>query len=51
MDLGANKTRIEVIKEGAFGETYFTDIYSGGNGKWYKKSWKEFDRLKAIDQK
>ena len=25
-------------------------IYSGVNGKWYKKSWKEFDRLKNIDQ-
>ena len=25
---------IEVIKEGAFGGTYFGDIYSGINGKW-----------------
>ena len=31
MDLGANKTPIEVIKEGAFGGTYFRDIYSRVN--------------------
>ena len=37
MDFGANKTTIKIIKEGAFGETYFGDIYSGVNGKWYKK--------------
>ena len=48
---GANKTSIEVIKEGAFGGTYFRDIDSSVNGKWYKKSWKEFDQLKDIDQK
>ena len=40
MDLGANKTPIEVIREGAFGGTYFRDIYSGVTGKWYQKSWK-----------
>ena len=51
MDFGANKTPIEVTKEGEFGGTYFKDIYSGVNGKWYKKSWKEFDQLKNIDQK
>ena len=51
MDFGANKTPIEVIKEGAFGGTYFRDIYSSVNEKWYKKSWKEFDQLKDIDQK
>ena len=28
MDFGANKMPIEVIKEGAFGGTYFRDIYS-----------------------
>ena len=50
MDFGANKTPIEVIK-GAFGGTYFRDIYSGINGKWHRKSWKEFDELKNIDQK
>ena len=51
MDFGANKTPSEVIKEGAFGGTYFRDIYSGVNGKWYKKSWKDFDLLKDIDQR
>ena len=51
MDFGANKTPVEVIKEGAFGGTYFRDIYSNVTGKWYKKSWKEFDQLKDIDQK
>ena len=51
MDFGANKMPIEVIKEGAFGGTYFRDIYSGINEKWYINSWKEFDRLKNIDQK
>ena len=38
MDFGANKTAVEIIKEGAFGRTYFRDIYSGVNGKWYRKS-------------
>ena len=51
MKFGANKTRVEVIKEGAFGGTYFRDIYPGINEKWYKKPWKEFDQLKNIDQK
>ena len=31
-----NKTRIEIIKEGEFGGTYFRNIYSGINEKWYK---------------
>ena len=31
MDFGGNKTPIEVIEEGAFGENYFGDIYSGVN--------------------
>ena len=50
MDFGANKTLIEMIKEGGFGRTYFRDIYSGVNGKWYGKSWKEFNKLKNADQ-
>ena len=49
MDVDANKTPIEIIKEGAFAGTYFRDIYPGVNGKWYRKSWKEFDEF--IDQK
>ena len=36
MKFVANKTLVEVIKEGAFGGTYFRDIYSGINKKWYK---------------
>ena len=48
---GANKTPVELIKEGAFGGTYFGDIYSFFNGKWYKNSWKEIDDLKNVDQK
>ena len=36
MDFGANKTPIEVIKESAFGGTFFRDIYSGVNEKWCK---------------
>ena len=51
MDFGANKTPVEIIKECVFGGTYFRDIYSGVNGKWYRKSWKEFDELKNIGQK
>ena len=43
MDFGANITPVEIIKEGAFGGTYFRDIYSSINSKWYKKSWKKFD--------
>ena len=39
MDFGENKTPIELIKEDAFGGTYFKYIYSGINGKWYRKSW------------
>ena len=38
INFGTNKTRIEVIKEGTFVGTYFKDIYSGINGKWYRKS-------------
>ena len=51
MNFGTNKAPIEVIKEGAFGETYFRDIYFGINGKWYNKSWKNLDELKNVDKK
>ena len=40
MDFGANKILMEVIKESAFGGTYFRDIYSEVNVKWYRKLWK-----------
>ena len=51
MNFTPNKTPVEIISEGAFGGTYFRDIYSGVNGKWYRNSWKEFDFLKDIDSK
>ena len=51
MNFNPNKTPIEVITEDAFGGTYFRDIYSGINEKWYKNSWKEFVHLKNIDAK
>ena len=51
MDFKPNKTPVEIIKEGAFGGTYFRDISSSVNDKFYKNSWKKFDVLKDIDQK
>ena len=48
MDFGANKAPVEVIKKGAFGGTYFRNIYSSVDRKWYKKSWKQFEQLKNI---
>ena len=51
MNFGTIKTPVEIIKEGAFGGTYFRNIYSGINGKWYRKPWKEFDELKKFDPK
>ena len=47
---GANKAPVEVIREGTFGHTHLRDIYPSVNRKWYKKSMKEFDQLKDIDQ-
>ena len=37
MDFSPNKIPIQIIKEGAFGGTYFRDIYSNIHEKWYKK--------------
>ena len=51
MEFDPNKTLVEIIKERAFGGTYFRDIYSGVNKKQYINSWKEFNELKDIDQK
>ena len=51
MNFSPNKTPIEIVKEGAFGGTYFRGIYSGINDKWYNNSWKEYDQLKNIDTK
>ena len=51
MNFSPNKPPIEVIREDAIGGTYFRDIFSSINGKWYKNSWKEFDQLKNVDAK
>ena len=48
MDFGANKTPVEVFKEGALGRTYVGNIHSSVNGKWYRKSWKKFNELKNL---
>ena len=48
MEFCTNQTPVEVIKEGAFEGTYFRNIYSSVNGKWYRKTWKEFDDLKTL---
>ena len=46
MNFAPNKTPIKIIKEGAFGGTYFRDIYFNVNSKWYRNSWKEFNFLR-----
>ena len=51
MNFSPSKTPIEIIKEDTFGVSYFRDIYSGINEKWYKNSWKEFVQIKNIDTK
>ena len=51
MEFRPNISPIDVIKKGAFGGTYFRDIYSNVIGKFYKNSWKEFKELKNIDKK
>ena len=51
MDFGIIKIPIEIIKEGSFGGTYFRDIYSRINDKFYKNSCKEFKELESIDKK
>ena len=51
MNFRPDITPVEVIKEGESERTCFGDIYSGINGKWYRKSWKEFNVLKNFDQK
>ena len=48
MNFSPNKIPIEIIKEGG---TYFRDVYSNINKKWYKNSWKEFIHLKNIETK
>ena len=51
MNFSPNKTPVEIIKEGAFGGTYFRDIYFGINKKWYKNPSKEFVQLENIEVK
>ena len=51
MDFKPNKETLGIIKEGSFGGTYFRDIYSKVNSRWYKNSRKEFKGLENIDQK
>ena len=51
MKFRPNIKPIDVIKKGAFGGTYFRNIYSNVNNKFYKNSWKEFKELKNIDKK
>ena len=51
MDFKPNISPVEVIKKGTFGGTYFRDIYSSVNDKFYKDSSKEFKDLKSIDKK
>ena len=51
MNFGANKAPIEVVKEGAFGGTYFRDISFSVNGRWYRKLWKELNEFKNVDTK
>ena len=38
MNFTPNKTPVEIISEGTFSGTYFRDIYSGVNVKWYQNS-------------
>ena len=51
MNFDANKGPVEIIKDNAFGGINFRDVYYVVNEKCYRKSWKEFNELKDIDQK
>ena len=48
MVFSPNKTPIEVIKESAFGGTYFRDIYSGINEKMVQKSMERICSVKKY---
>ena len=50
-DFTPNISSIDVIKKGAFGGTYFRNIYSNVNNKLHQNTWKEFKELKDIDKK
>ena len=51
MEFNPTFSPVDVIKKGAFGATYFRDIYSCVNDKWSRNSWKELGELKSIDKK
>ena len=50
-DFTPNISSIDVTKKGAFGGTYFRNIYSNVNNKLHKNTWKEFKELKDINKK
>ena len=50
MKFHSNVNPVDVIKKGAFGGTYFRNIYSGVTGKFYKDSWKEFGSWKSWNR-
>ena len=45
MKFQPNISLVDVIKKGAFGGTYFRDIYTSVNNKFDKNSWKEFEKF------
>ena len=51
MEFRLNISPVDAIKKGALGGTYFRDIFSCVNDKWYRNSWKEFRELGSIDKK
>ena len=51
MDFRPNITPLEVVKKGAFGGTYFRDIYSSVNNKFYNDSCKELEELENIGKR
>ena len=51
MEFHPNIIPVDAIEKGAFGETYFRDIYSGVNNKFKKSNWNEFEELEGIDKK
>ena len=48
MDFKSNISPIDVIKKGAFGGTYFRDVYSNVTSKFYKNSWRGNKRIQRI---
>ena len=42
---------LKSLKKSAFDGTYFRNICSDVNDKFYKDSWKEFKELESIDKK